>query len=922
MSNTTSPDNNSNNHYSMQSNSFINNQGPVQVGLFFEDHLAFSTNSTSEGDCSSCTYSPSLEQDSQSYEQEHENAIRQEAEENLPIIAQKETNCKSSENTSLGQQIDIEVGTKASSTSTVKAKSQPIVNPYKQDLSKETTCYIPTKHGQDRIRPSLRKRFVNPMLKKATHDHNPQQDKNNTPIANNTQGKQTTSTNAVTATNPPRTVPRKVSSPNTSNNALLGISNDTPTLANRVSNNTATLLFEAQPSHKNNTPIESTTGGNQASNTNAFIAANPTRTVLHSVSSPNNENNKSQGLNRNAPIFTSRISNNNATLLNETLQGHAITPNQPENAVAEHTTDILRLTNLQTQFLKPIRNPYNTKQNANCMGFNDTMNCNMITVKNLQSRKIYISPFLEKSQLPSEASIELEPELEPLRKLISSQHEAFTQHIKDLGEANLAISKVIEKKTDSYTLLTEHKKTPRSLRIKCTLSTTPEFETDDEFILLKKELDDSVADFIDTGTNIMTKWALRNITLLKLERCKRLFKKALQILDGLAHFHKEVIGFPTWPSVSVKDTTLFLIKIYLSNEFLDINNLIQYLELPLDQVRAICAQILTNKTSEDNALNFFNTLPLAEINMQNDLQHDFIFESLMQFDQIIKITTIDIWNHYKHKTKQINAGDNLKAKMAALETTDATIATVQAIARATNKFEETQHQNLHTQLRLSNVEKSLSRHEQKTNEIYNTLYKKNNNNAHYKQKNYKGSHQMEPMASPPKVAPNKRQKRQLVDLTTDEEEHATEQSPVPSPLVKHIKRHHGSNPRSIQWKTGEIHHYNPTHPAISPNPITTTAPFTSLKEMSILGQPPFFQPAPPPTPTIAPSPKPQFNPFTPHNHTLQLFGPNNMINPFQPHPNPFVTNQYIHTKQTPRRFTNKRSVRHQEGSRKGERKGN
>jgi hypothetical protein len=151
MSNTTSPYNNSNNHHSMQSNSFINNQGPVQVGLFFEDHLALSTNSTSEGDCSSCTYSPSLEQDSQSYEQEHENATRQEAEENLLIIAQKETNCKPSENMSLGQQIEIEIGTKASSTSTVKAKSQPIVNPYKQDLSKETFCYIPTEHGQDCI---------------------------------------------------------------------------------------------------------------------------------------------------------------------------------------------------------------------------------------------------------------------------------------------------------------------------------------------------------------------------------------------------------------------------------------------------------------------------------------------------------------------------------------------------------------------------------------------------------------------------------------------------------------------------------------------------------------------------------------------------------------------------------------------------
>jgi hypothetical protein len=384
MSNTTSPYNNSNNHHSMQSNSFINNQGPVQVGLFFEDHLALSTNSTSKGDCSSCTYLPSLEQDSQSYEQEHENATRQEAEENLPIIAQKEMNYKPSENMSLGQQIDIEIGTKASSTSTVKAKSQPIANPYKQDLSKETTCYIPTEHGQDCIRPSLRKRFVNPMLKKATHDHNPQQDKNNTLIVNNAQGKQTTSTDTVTATNPPRTVLHKVSSPNTLNNTLLGISNGAPTLTNRVSNNTATLLNETQPRHKNDTPIESTTWGNQAGNTNTFIAANPSRTVLHNVSSPNNENNKSQGLNSNAPIFTSKISNNNTTLLNETQLGHTITPNRPENARTEHTTDILRLTDLQTQSLKPIRNPYNAKQNTNYMGVNDTMNYNMITIKKPQ----------------------------------------------------------------------------------------------------------------------------------------------------------------------------------------------------------------------------------------------------------------------------------------------------------------------------------------------------------------------------------------------------------------------------------------------------------------------------------------------------------------------------------------------------------
>ena len=48
----------------------------------------------------------------------------------------------------------------------------------------------------------------------------------------------------------------------------------------------------------------------------------------------------------------------------------------------------------------------------------------------------------------------------------------------------------IEKKNDSFKLLKDKKKIPRSLRIKCTLSTSPEFMTNNEFITLKEELDD------------------------------------------------------------------------------------------------------------------------------------------------------------------------------------------------------------------------------------------------------------------------------------------------------------------------------------------------------------------------------------------------------------------------------------------------
>jgi hypothetical protein len=113
-----------------------------------------------------------------------------------------------------------------------------------------------------------------------------------------------------------------------------------------------------------------------------------------------------------------------------------------------------------------------------------------------------------------------------------------------------------------------------------------------------------------------------------------------------------------------------------------------------------------------------------------------------------------------------------------------------------------------------------------------------------------------------------------------------------------------------------------THPAIPPNPITIATPFTNPKETKTLGQTPFFQPAPPPTFTTAPSIRPQLNPFTTHNHTLQDFGLKDTMNPFQSHPNPFVTSRHIHIRQTPKHYTSKRNLRNQEGSRKGARKGN
>jgi len=63
----------------------------------------------------------------------------------------------------------------------------------------------------------------------------------------------------------------------------------------------------------------------------------------------------------------------------------------------------------------------------------------------------------------------------------------------------------------------------------------------------------------------MERWAEINIQLLKHDRCTNILTKALQILEGLSSFYADMIGQPYWPSVSSKNITLFLLKIYLSS---------------------------------------------------------------------------------------------------------------------------------------------------------------------------------------------------------------------------------------------------------------------------------------------------------------------------------------------------------------------
>ncbi len=470
-------------------------------------------------------------------------------------------------------------------------------------------------------------------------------------------------------------------------------------------------------------------------------------------------------------------------------------------------------------------------------------------------KKIYLSPFLDSSLRPSETSFTLTPDLEPLRSLIMSQHEAFSDNIKELGEITLSSTSTIDGKIDSYKQLKYNNKIPRSLRIKCKLTTSPDFSSDEVFRSLKEELDNIVSEFTIRGAKVMTDWTHRNIHLLQHQRCMRLLNKALPILECLTAFHLEVIGNPQWPSTlnNINNTSAFLLKIYFNNLYIDTSDIIQFFELPVNEILLVGLKLLLKTNSNDEASTLLLSLQPSDIITSNEMHYMFITETLIQFDQILRGCSIDLWQHHKEKTKNSTAALKITAKMAALRTANATSATALAINKATDLFNSSQEQDCETKLRLTNLEKNFQRQEQKTNEIANKINRK--------QKNLNGSRQRESTTSPSQQAPvhqhqqERKTKPQLVDLTMDTEESqgATKRSLLQKNQnqLKKQRKLNGltSNQEiSIQWKEAEIRHFNPDFPAgTSQFPQQQQQPSTEHMPR------PRFASALPPTPLTAPS---------------------------------------------------------------------
>jgi hypothetical protein len=453
------------------------------------------------------------------------------------------------------------------------------------------------------------------------------------------------------------------------------------------------------------------------------------------------------------------------------------------------------------------------------------------------SVKFYHSPYLKKEFRPDINAFELPPELKSLQPLIMSQHEAFSTLIKDLGNITLILSKIIEKKKESYNSLKNDKKIPRSLRIKCELTTSPYYEEDKDFLNLKGKLKEKVQNFMKEGTEIITEWAYINIQKLLKDRCHDILVKALNILKGLTSFFMEIIGTPDFKSIpSNKYIPLFLLKFYFSNEYIETKEIVDFLEMPVENILIIGTKLLTDATTDEDAELILKSINFDSIDPDNPVHEEFLCETLTCFDEILKNTTVNLWFVQQQEDKQINAAQNLKLQMQSLETINATSATALAIAKATEHEALANSQQLASNLRISNLEKITKKHEQKTNELYKELKTKRT------QKNLKGSHLTGSVASPETMTLNKNKtkaKQRVIDLSSDDQDGAPIQNIDLTISPPHLRRTakkprrgkhtQSQDKKTVQWKTAESRTYNPAHPVshhpIPPQTDLTLTPF-------------------------------------------------------------------------------------------------
>jgi len=336
------------------------------------------------------------------------------------------------------------------------------------------------------------------------------------------------------------------------------------------------------------------------------------------------------------------------------------------------------------------------------------------SIKSILQNKVQISNVSTKKLI-------LPPELETLRTVILSQHNALAPHIQELGNICLQFTKLIESKKESSAKLHQGNRIPRSLRVKCELSTSQDYENNPDFLKLKQTLQNIVSNFTTQGLEVMKEWSFINIKLLVKDRCLNILKKALSILDGLQSYWTDILHPIDWPSDLKKQNLLLLTKIFFTTDFYpNIDDIIEFLELSPEEIMLLISKILNHQNTEDSHhINLINSIDLTLIEKANEKQLSLITETLTSFEQILQATTTDLWSVNLQKNRELEASQKLQAKMEADRFSTATANTAKAIDKAVEKINEDNDLNKNNQLRLQNLEKQAAHHKQLALEILN-----------------------------------------------------------------------------------------------------------------------------------------------------------------------------------------------------------
>jgi hypothetical protein len=291
------------------------------------------------------------------------------------------------------------------------------------------------------------------------------------------------------------------------------------------------------------------------------------------------------------------------------------------------------------------------------------------------------------------------PDLATISALFQSQHNAYASLITELGIKTLDLTTMLENKKRMY-----HKMKdgflPRSIRIKCQLTTSEDYRQDETFLQLQKLQDQHVAEFHENALDVFTKWHDRLINLINKDRLIYFLAKGTAILSRMIVFFQHCTNFKiNWPSVTDTDIcnkeyrqkilTLFLFKLYTSKHIMDISPLLEFLEVSNKEFTSVGAKLILNTNNDIKVEQEFHRLNVLHFNPSKKSEFEFVQEVLLSFDSILRYTSLELWNDKSLANRKATASEALEASLKADDITNTTELVAETTYNTKTKFKPT-----------------------------------------------------------------------------------------------------------------------------------------------------------------------------------------------------------------------------------------